>query len=828
MAWAIAGVAGTVPAQDVARTEDEATDQQAAPARQRFSYDLTYAGFDKTTTGDHEEWRATGGFVFRVPHLGLEVRGRTAVLLTDIDAREFMNRRSGGLPRRGVAPPEPRRKLGSDQMVARIERTMRTFGQDTPIQTSGNIAGALDVLRFLYFEGGITVLRGGLEVVRCSRLWMAPLEDRVVAEEVELRYAGESGGEAMTVTIRGPRLQKSGIRWTGRDLTVTTCPAAEPQVAFAIGEAEIIERATELEIFGRDLALQLSSVNVLPLPDAHFFTGSQSQFPIKRMSGTYSRREGVRAEVVLGLPWNTTGGAIHEFLTGRPASEFRGDWELGLGYWETRGTPVNPRLMYSVPGLYSGRTEAYYMDDRGPNIREIQRNIDGSLIATESRGLIRSENRFQIGESTHLDLQAFSATDAAVLSEFFAVDYRENERPETSAFLYHQTDNHIITFGTRSTLDDFSYRSDRGLAPRFVEELPVVTWNWLAQPIGETPWETPIILDAATELGQRRSNFDDRFGSRVSDRTFRADQDIEISAPFALGPINVRPFVATRGTFYDNTIAGDNESRVALTAGIEAGTRLSRDFSWVGSDGPTSIRHVIAPRVFLIDRFHVDDNASELFQFDGTDALAEQTLVRFELRNLLQKNQPDGTTASRDFLLLDLAQDFWPDASRDNGGDELGLFYYDLIYRPDPGWTPLDTLTLALYGDHDWDDGRRTLDTELQFGRIAGLTWTLEYRTDAMVDGAVGLSAMTRAFDRWDLVAGSLYDLDRDDWLTYSFGIRRNDLDWSIALTANYDPFQDQTTVRFEFVPTLPGFARSRNQRFGGSHLHDANFATQY
>ena len=478
----------------------------------------------------------------------------------------------------------------------------------------------------------------------------------------------------MTVTIRGPRLQKSGIRWTGRDLTVTTCPAAEPQVAFAIGEAEIIERATELEIFGRDLALQLSSVNVLPLPDAHFFTGSQSQFPIKRMSGTYSRREGVRAEVVLGLPWNTTGGAIHEFLTGRPASEFRGDWELGLGYWETRGTPVNPRLMYSVPGLYSGRTEAYYMDDRGPNIREIQRNIDGSLIATESRGLIRSENRFQIGESrTSICRRSRRPTRRCCPSSSPSTTARTNA-PRRSAFLYHQTDNHIITFGTRSTLDDFSYRSDRGLAPRFVEELPVVTWNWLAQPIGETPWETPIILDAATELGQRRSNFDDRFGSRVSDRTFRADQDIEISAPFALGPINVRPFVATRGTFYDNTIAGDNESRVALTAGIEAGTRLSRDFSWVGSDGPTSIRHVIAPRVFLIDRFHVDDNASELFQFDGTDALAEQTLVRFELRNLLQKNQPDGTTASRDFLLLDLAQDFWPDASRDNGGDELGLF----------------------------------------------------------------------------------------------------------------------------------------------------------
>src|SRR5205085_752357 len=108
--------------------------------------------------------------------------------------------------------------------------------------------------------------------------------------------------------------------------------------------------------------------------------------------------------------------------------------------------------------------------------------------------------------------------------------------------------------------------------------------------------------------------------------------------------------------------------------------------------GEQAIRHVIAPRITLADRFRVDDRAAEFWQFDATDALTEQQLVRVEVRNLLQRMEPVGAAReTRDFLMLDLAQDFWPDASRDNGGDELGLFYYDFLLRPRAGWIPFET-----------------------------------------------------------------------------------------------------------------------------------------
>ena len=596
----------------------------------------------------------------------------------------------------------------------------------------------------------------------------------------------------------------------------------------AVGEAEIIERPGELEIFARGQTLQLGGTEVMPLPDAHFFTNSQNQFPIKSASIGYSAKEGIEADIVLGLPWNTTGGAIHNWLTGRPAQEFRGDWELGIGFIEDRGVPLQPAIDYGVPGLYTGRTEAFVLNDSGTNLREIRTNLDGSPITDTDRSMLRTENRFYLGTNTHLDVQAYTASDPAVLSEFYPGDYRNTKLPETSAYLHHQTSNHLLTFSTRANLDDFSYRDNRSLSPRFIEELPVVTWNLLAQTIGETPWETPIVLDVASELGQRRSDFNAGATVRTPDQTLRVDNDVELSTPFTFGVINIRPFISTRGTLYDNTVAGGSEQRIAFEGGVQLGTRMSRVFQWTSDEGSSGVRHILSPRFTFRNRFYVDDAPTDFYQFDATDALSEQQLVRFEVRNLLQDSEAADEAAPRDFLMLDLAQDLWPDKTRDNNGETLGLFYYDLRVRPQGHWVPFPTFSFAFYGDHDWNNGLRTLDTELRFGPLAGLTWTLEYRTDAFVDGAVGLSANTRIYDRWLLFANSLFDLNEDDWKTYGFGLQRRDHDWSIAMTGNYNPFSDETTFRLEFIPTLPGLSRASDSQYGRTYLQNAGFAALY
>lgn len=780
---------------------------------------------------DYREWHFLGGFRFAFPELQLSIRGQNALVLTDIEASHALLQGAGtesGIPRRGIELPAPRRRLSNDELRERLARSVRAVSQSDAARVELLRDQFLEVPRYFYCDGGIVVVREGIEVLRCDRLWISPLDDRVVVENFELRYAAAGPQSKDLLVVRGPRLVKQGGRWVGRDVTLTPCSAGAAHAAIGCEEVEIIERDGEFEIFARGQSLQVGGTRLIPLPNAHLFTGSQSQFPIKSASAGYSGKEGARAEVVFGLPWNTTGGAVHHWLTGRPAHEFRGDWELGVGWIQERGAPLDGVLDYRVPGVYRGRTEAFWIDDRGDDLREITTWRDGSDIAEGNRGLVRTENRVTLGPNTHFDVVAFHGSDPAVLSEYFGGVYRTEEVPETSTYLHHADGNRLLTVGTRFNLSEFSYRDDRALADRFVEELPVLTYHWLAQPIGRTPWDTPVVVDLATEIGERRSDYDDRLGFRLADRTLRADQHIEVSAPFHLGAVNLRPFVAGRGTFYDNSLAGDDEGRIAWTAGLQAGTRLSRTWAWLDDGQRQGVRHVIAPRISLLDRFHVDDRPGEFFVFDELDRLDEEQLVRFEVRNLLETMDQSPTGRQpRDFLYVDLAQDVFPDKGRDNGGDTLGLFYYDLLFRPRQQWLPLETLTYAIYGDHDWEDGLRTFDTELQFGKVLGLTWTADYRTDSLVSGAVGLMASTRLLDRWEIQAGSQRDLERDEWLAYHFGLRRDDHDWSIQATVVYNPFADETTFRLEFVPRLGSFSSPRSSRFGGFGGPET-FATSY
>lgn len=822
-AAAFAALMALLPSQDERRAKPT-----APPPQQLFLHVSDFASTKTLDRDDYREKHVFGGFRVVVPPLGLEIRGENALLLLDLEAvHALAEADSSTPPRRGIAPPDPRRALTNDMLRERLVRSLSALGSTDTQRIEAIDDRALDAVRYLYAEGGIVVVRDGVEVLRCDRLWVSPLDDRIVVENAELRYV-TPGRPDGTYIVRGPKLVKQGGRWTGRDVILTTCSAGHPHYGMAIDDLEVIERDGEFEIVARGQSLQIGGTSILPLPNASFFTKSQGAFPIRGVRGSYSGKEGVQTEVVLGLPWNETGGAIHHWLTGRTAKEFRGDWELGLGWIEKRGAPIDGVLDYRVNGLYEGRTEVFWIDDRGDDLREITTNFDGSDIAEGNRTIVRTQNRVHFGAKTHLDLVAFQGSDPGVWSEYFGSAYRSEETPETSGYLHHAAGNRLLTVGVRSNLSEFSYRDDRALAERFIEESPVVTYSWLAEPLARTPWDTPIVVDLATEIGQRRSDYDDLAGGRVADRTLRADQLIELSAPFALAGVNVRPFFAGRGTWFDNTVDGDSEGRVAMTGGVQMGSRLSRTWSWLDGDETKGVRHVLAPKLTYIDRFHVDDEGSEFFQFDEFDSLDEERLFRFELRNLLQSmDETEFGKQPRDFVFLDLAQDLYPDKGRDNGGEVLGLFRYDLLLRPRLRWLPFDNFAYAIYGDHDWEDGLRTFDTELMFGPLAGINWTADYRRDSEVEGAIGVTATTRLLDRWDIFVSSQRDLERDVWLNYTGGLRRLDHDWTLEVSLVYDDFVDETTLRLDFIPRLGPFSSPRSSRFGYVDGPET-FATSY
>ncbi|MBM4063924.1 MAG: hypothetical protein FJ265_22930 [Planctomycetes bacterium] len=159
------------------------------PAGTPLRYTVEAAREDGRHGDDYREERLFGGFRFRVPDLDLEIRGGNALVLLDAETVHALSEREAGsgLPRATVGPPAPRRRLTADELRTRLERTLRALGPDAPQPAAAAADRDLQLVRYVYCEGGITVVRGGIEVIRCDRLWISPLDDRVVVENAELR-----------------------------------------------------------------------------------------------------------------------------------------------------------------------------------------------------------------------------------------------------------------------------------------------------------------------------------------------------------------------------------------------------------------------------------------------------------------------------------------------------------------------------------------------------------------------------------------------------------------------------------------------------------------
>jgi hypothetical protein len=780
--------------------------------------------------GDFVEWVFTDRVY--MTRAGLEVRADHAMVI--LDRQEYSvgiasATRDAGLPRRGTQLPDPRRSLSESVVRGRLEsflRAARRRNTALPPQTRDR----LDLFRSLYLEGNVVIVQDGLEIVRASRAFLSSVDDRAVFRDVTLRLRSfDERGRESTIVVRGHRIVRQGRRITGRDLSVTTCTAGDPHVELLSGEVEIIERDEQFQIRGRSNCIALSGLRVLPLPDVDFLSSEQNPLLIRSVASGYSSVEGWRGQVVLGHSFNRLGGALHNSLTGKSPESFRGDWRLGIGYVETRGSPLDAELDYRADGMYSGRMSGFFLEDRGDNIREIRSHIDGTPIAESRRTLLRTENRVHLGERTSLDLSAFEASDPAVYSEFFPGRYYGDELPETSVHLRHGQDNVVATATGRWNLNDFALADDRSLSPKFVEELPHLTFDWFSEPLLELPGSSPLLMTASTGVARYRSRFDPRWPTPVDDETLRLDAEFELSAPFCVGSFGVRPFAATRLTHYDNSPMGNAKTRSVFSAGASMGTRLERTWRWNEDGDIRGIRHVVSPTVTFANNFGVHEPPASLHPFDELDSLDDNTSIRIgALQQLQLLGQNTESRGHGDVVWLDAAQNITPISDRDNDGHRLGLFEFELVFRPQSAWARLPRWLLLIEGEQDWN--RRELRTFNAYSQIelVGVTWFGEYRADRTARGVLGYGGTVPIRGRWTAAGGAQYDLETEESLQYSARLIRADHDRRIAIGIQFNVVTDETSFDIEFELGIGGVFDSPRRRWHGHGLYGGGSVTDF
>lgn len=777
--------------------------------------------------GDVEEWTLSGGVRFVEPGLGLDVRCDRALLVLDAQESSDVLRtfdRASGLPTRFPSPPASRRSVDAEVIRGRITAFLRALSRGPEAGTS-DASSRSDLLpdtaafRSLYLEGGVSVVRDGIEVLRADSLHLAPADDRATIRGVTLRLRDQDATQnPVTVTVRAARLDREKGRFVGRDVSVTTCPAGAPQFEIRSGELEIIEGASAFEIRSRDNVLALFQSRVLPLPDQTWRTDEQTNFPVKSFSIGDSSREGMRVGMTVGGTMNETGGRLHEWLTGRPASGFRGEWTVGTQWIEKRGVPLDATFSYRGDDVYRGNALGFTLSDEGRNIRDIRRDLAGQVIDNTERRVAWTENRVRLGENTTLDLTVFEASDPAVWSEFYRGRYYVDERPETSLHARHGEDNWLVTATGRFNLTSFSYDSSRQLTDRFREELPLVTFDWFSEPLAELPGGTPLTLTTSTGIGQLRNRFDDTIVDPPDEEAFRLDQLVELAAPFHAGPIAVRPYAQARLTYYDETVAGGDEDRFAAGAGIEVGTRMARTWRYAQEDGGTkAIRHVLSPTVRFGNQFRVSEDPSDFFQFDRVDAVEEGAHIRVGLLQRLQSSTTDleGEREIRDLVWVDLAQNFRPlDDAANRSRRHLGLFEFECILRPIRVNERVQ-IGLSTEGEHDWQENDlRTFNNRLDV-RTGDVSWYSQYRSDRTERGQVvyGLTVPTRG--RWTVGGYGVYSLAESDHIRFGTQLARRDLNWTIRVGLVYDQITDDTSFRILFEPALGGVLSPRGMWSG-------------
>ena len=850
------------------RTATQGKPGASAPVGVAGLGDSKYAGFfESYKVKDSVELVFTNGV--RMPFGNAELRADRVVVTVDRD--EFEQLRGGssrddkGLPTRGMVTPNPRRLLTGEVMVQRFEHFLRSLGSSLkergPTQTD-----LTRLFRSIYLDGNVVVLEGRTEALTAKSLMFSVPDNRAVFEDVLMRLVTKaSDGKQQLLMLRAPRLVKQGFRSTARDISLTTCNAGEPHFEIYSGQVEIIERGDQFEVLTRNNNLAFSGRRTLPLPDAHFFTGEQSQFLIKGFRAGYSQREGVEARLDLGSAMNDTGGTIHEFLTGRPASEFRGDWRTGISYIEARGLPLESEVYFRGGDLYEGRVRGFVLDnDSGRNLYLIKNNIDGSLIRERDRSLINTETRIHLSDSWRADLTVFGASDPAVYSEFYSGEFFESELPESSLHLRHSAENRLFTLTGRKNTTNFAYGDDRGLSPSFREELPVATYDLFSERLFGIG-EADVLLTSTTNAGFLHNVYDPLLLSPGEDKTFRFDQELEIAAPFHWGPISFRPYGSARFTYYDTTTLsggmpgaggtgdGGEFERWAFDGGITASTRLSRTFSWTGTDsGLHKLRHSIFPSVSVGHLYQVDGRPTDFYQFDEIDSLNESGVIRVGLLNRFEKSvrreggepaaprEPEtsgpadhqhgegrpgdlfGRPAMADgqdgeFLFLDVAQNFIPISGRDNNGEVLGLLEFEAIWRPHQNWIPIPNLRVLVEGEHDWELNRlRTFNTAVRFDDVLGFNWGAGYRSDYLQRGTLRYAANTRVLGRWSFNGMGAYDLSSKEQINYAAWLSRHDHDWVIRTGVVYNVIRDETSFNIEFQPLFGGLFRQRNRDFEG------------
>jgi len=564
--------------------------------------------------------------------------------------------------------------------------------------------------------------RQGEGVIRQARIRSSTAGLKGIMNSLELRdLRGTSpvGGRdaavgAEVILSIGVLRTRNFADFSGEDIRLSNCDYAEPHIALAADSADIqsIDTAAGMipenqghyEVVLSGARLEVLGREILPLPLTRWDTRWQDYLPLRSIDlgssskfGFFSSAEWNLNFFLDQLPLKSIPSLRRVVENSRVGFETTHMAKRGLGWGPVAeyGRQSGSRQPWQLPVSGTG----YYGTGRYFSIHDdgVDRSAGGFAPPEPGRYWGSLAHRHELSGLGTLDVEYSSQSDRNFLNEYFErVAKQEKEQESLVSWRKNVGDNLNLSALYKYQVNDFD---------ETIERLPELKLSWYQQPV----FDSGLYLDLDAGI----TNLRGRSAMAGGDTPRHGRLDLANTWSYPVTGLNpylvVRPFAFARYTGYEKVLdpARDFTDRAAFGSGLSLSQQWSRTFP-VNSRGllqdlfgVQGFKHLLAPEASYLNIFSSDLSPGETFEVDAVDAFDVTQKFSLSLRQALvtRVEGEGGGAAERPLLgrrnttlkpssfqrhhLLDseVSLVFYPDAERDNGGEDLSLLVLDHTLR---------------------------------------------------------------------------------------------------------------------------------------------------
>jgi LPS-assembly protein len=664
-----------------------------------------------------------------------------------------------GIAPASAQPAQPRLPVtlgpGTGQASILADRIEQISGPPALTVATGNVEISQGLTRLI--ADRVEINQDSGEVAAQGRVVFFDGDTRLVGDRVDYNLKTGTGvvhnGQAFAAPhyrLSGERLERIGENVYGvRRGTFTTCEGDNPDWSFRVGQA----RAEIDEIVsGTDASFWVRNFPLVPW--VPYFAAAIKR---ERQSGFLMPRAGFSSEkgFELGVPYYW---AINDSQ----------DLTVAPYVITERGIGLAAEYRYILSTRARGELSGFMIPEFWRSDRE-RDDLDLPLL----RGAFRYRHQWDATARTSVKADVNYTSDDRIFREYGdALTERSQDRAETNVFVSHRWD-------AWNLVGNVLWYQDLNVRPKVeLQRVPDVRLVAIPQPI---PWLRNV-PGARHLLFEMESSFTN-FVRDVGPGGVRVDAHPRLLLPVPIASVvTLTPFVGARGTLYTERVVGsqlvesipveqtvdDTRIRGQVEWGVEAMTRIARVFPAGGRLGLEAVRHVIEPRVTLLQIRGT--NQDDIPQYDpfidaigNTDQLAFSVTQRLYAKTAVGPNQgPVRWEAVR----LTLAQPLNLRNAGKSGRSVWDDFLGELIVQPNWLFT---FRTFARYNYTGIGVREATVDGTLNTERVAA---SVGYRYDHDVNSNVINAALgARLHPNVDAYAATAFDIREGRAVENRFGL---------------------------------------------------------